>query len=250
MSKQPRFQTAVNCIYKEVFERFNEWKIITLKSVPIKEAGEDFDAADEMEEIFNDILGEYEIEAANEISKDGFGAYQTDDPEANGFYIIRWTTDAYTLDEDSFDVEGMDGIRLEAGSQVVDGVYWNPVPRAKDWYTPPNEETIFTFRVRYCLKGEIYLIEPTDSYPFPRIKYREQALSLNPLKISDGSREQLNQALNQRKLIDFIEGNLQEDSEKDGDEEQQQEYDESTDSESSNTDDEDDEDDGDENQPP
>ena len=104
-SKQPRFQTANNCLYREVFEKNNEWKIITLKSVPIKDAGEDYDPADEKEEIFNDILGEYEIEAANEIHKDSYGAYQTDDPEADGFYIIKWTTDVYILEEDGYEVE-------------------------------------------------------------------------------------------------------------------------------------------------
>ena len=144
----------------------------------------------------------------------------------------------------------MDGNKLEAGNLVVDGIYWNKVPRAKDWYTPPWHQQVFTFRVRYCLKGDVYLVDPTIPCPFPRIRYRYHALSLNPKKISDESREQLNQALNQRKLIDFYEGNLHEETEEEGDEEQEddEQYDDSN-SNSSDESNSDENDDGENKQP-
>ena len=232
ISKQPRFQKVQDCIYKEVFEGYNEWKIISLKSIPTKDAEEDFDPADEMEELFNDILGEYEIEAANQIEKDMFGAYQTEDPNTDGFYIIQWMSHVYRLEEDSYEIEGMDGNKLEAGSQVADGLYWNPVPRAKDWYTPPQKEQVFTFRVRYVLKGDLYMLDQSESYPFPNNRRdRETVLKLKPCKISAGSREQLNQAMNQRKLIDFIEGDLLDSASEGGEEE---DTDDDSDSETSN----------------
>ena len=64
-----------------------------------------------------------------------YGAIRTNDESDDGYYVLQWTTEPYTLQEDK-EIKGYLPITTAyAGEIVCDVVFLNPVPNAKYWYT-------------------------------------------------------------------------------------------------------------------
>ena len=65
-----------------------------------------------------------------------FGAMRTDDEATQGYYLVKWITELYTVQEDTI----MKGVEPQqtafAGEIICDALFWNPVPGAVNWYTP------------------------------------------------------------------------------------------------------------------
>ena len=84
------------------------------------------------------------------VHEGDIGVVGTDDKAAMGYYLMRWLSKPYTLQEDT---EGMSGI-IDAGAMVIDGLYYNRVQRAPYWYMPSENddccsgETCPTIRLR------------------------------------------------------------------------------------------------------
>ena len=74
--------------------------------------------------------------AATLIEEEKYGAFSTLDEDADGYYIVQWTSTPYTLQEDMELKEYTPAIRIKAGELVCDAVYYNKVAGARGWYTP------------------------------------------------------------------------------------------------------------------
>jgi hypothetical protein len=72
---------------------------------------------------------------AETIVEDGFGAFLTNDPDVEGYYMVKWAGTPYTLQEDVILAEYTPNIKILVGELVCDACYFNPVPRARLWYT-------------------------------------------------------------------------------------------------------------------
>ena len=136
--QQPKFQSVADCKHRASLGSLNDWRILDVKPVAGRAEQE------EIEEFHGGLLDARETAAAMAVTEGGFGAIDAD----RGHHIVRWTTTARELEEDSDNVEGMRG-SLAAGELVADGVHWNPVGRAPKWHTPPaGEPEVLTFRLR------------------------------------------------------------------------------------------------------
>ena len=193
---QQKFQNPVNCKYRSVFGGFNAWKLLHLS--PTNDAQED-----EIAELFDDILVQHEANASREIENGQFGAHET----ADGFDIIRWTSDAYSLETDRDDIEGCHN-PLPAGSIVARGIYWNPVGRANQWYTPPpyNQSQERIFRVRYVVSPRLEMEPPSDTVKLPPgLRGKDRILQMNPMHLTDASLQQIHVQVATRAMLDFEE---------------------------------------------
>ena len=64
-----------------------------------------------------------------------YGVFATLDEDADGYYVVGWTSEPYTLQED-IDLEQYDPpIVIKSGELVCDAEFFNKVPGAKLWYT-------------------------------------------------------------------------------------------------------------------
>jgi hypothetical protein len=63
------------------------------------------------------------------ICKGQVGAVGTTDKALMGYYLVKWLSEPYTLQEDT---QGMSGM-IPTGSMVVDGLYFNRVQRTPCW---------------------------------------------------------------------------------------------------------------------
>ena len=85
------------------------------------------------------------------VHEGDIGVVGTDDEAAMGYYLMRWLSKPYTLQEDS---EVMSGV-IDAGAMVSDRLYYNRVQHVPYWYTP--SETTTVVQVRHFLQTGLEL---------------------------------------------------------------------------------------------
>ena len=197
-SNQPKFQEPENCVFKDVFGDLNDWKIITLQQVK----GNCVEG--EVLEMFEDTLGAMESAAATSLEEDCYFAYNapTEPDSPDGYYIVRATGQAFSLPEDSREVQGCN--YLEAGSIVVTGVFLNIVPRATRWYTPPPDRTKeYLFRVRYVLDPGVVMEAPSVTVVLPNSTNKADIMNLHPRRVSKHSCATIDTEIGRRAMLDY-----------------------------------------------
>jgi hypothetical protein len=70
---------------------------------------------------------------AERIEVDGYGAFMTDDPSADGYYVVQWAMPPYMLQENCKLEEYTAPIIIEKDELVCEARYWSKVPRARLW---------------------------------------------------------------------------------------------------------------------
>ena len=105
--EQERYKPVTKCMYWPVLGYFNNWNIILLshKSTP-------FDAFDEIHQVVLDGISD---NMASLVESVKYGAINTTDTTTNGFYVIIFTSEAYTLKDNTTS----DGQIITAGELVV-----------------------------------------------------------------------------------------------------------------------------------
>jgi hypothetical protein len=97
----------------------NNWKICTL--MPKMEADKKL-----VRKSLRCVLNVLEARMSLMMRKGQVGAVGTSDEAVMGYYLVKWLSKPYTLQEDT---DGMSGM-IPTGSMVVDGLYFNRVQRA------------------------------------------------------------------------------------------------------------------------
>jgi hypothetical protein len=130
LTQQDRFKKPDNCLLGNEFGDFNSWKIVELKLAAgcLEE--------DEINECTDDALAVIEAAMIPLIKFIMFGAISCDNDKEgapDGYYLVRYTDIPFVLQEPSR-VEGCNGGDMPKGTTVVEGRYWNRVPRSPHWF--------------------------------------------------------------------------------------------------------------------
>jgi len=94
--EQPMFASSTDCFYWPIFKKadgepgWNDWKIVTLEKKK--------DSVEDEAEAHAEILEGIETMMAESIEEGKYGAFATEDDD--GFYVIKFTSSAYTLQDD------------------------------------------------------------------------------------------------------------------------------------------------------
>jgi hypothetical protein len=86
-----RYASSITCKYWDIFEGLNDWKIIKLIPVGSENFEDDLDEAKQM------VLHGIATEAAEQIKIGEIGCFLTNDPDSDGYYVVEWTSEPYTL---------------------------------------------------------------------------------------------------------------------------------------------------------
>jgi hypothetical protein len=97
------------------------------------------------------------------ICKGQIGAIGTTDKAAMGYYLVRWLSKPYTLQEDT---EGMSGV-IDTGVMVVDIMYFNHVECTPYWYMPMGG--MIVIKVRHVLQMGLQLQEISTTNKLPQL---------------------------------------------------------------------------------
>jgi hypothetical protein len=107
------------------------------------------------------ILNALEARMSLMMHKGMVGAVGTTDKAVMGYYLVKWLSEPFTLQEDTRGMFGM----IPAGATVVDALYFNRVQHAPLWYRLAGNMIIM--EVKYVLQTDLQLqpISATNALP-------------------------------------------------------------------------------------
>jgi hypothetical protein len=144
------------------------------------------------------------------------GAFATEDPDADGYYLVEWVGEPWTLDEDLVLDEYDPPIVLKRGERVVRAKYYNKVPRATRWYTPSNLLT--TVRLQQVLVANLEIqSESTTTSKLPNTCNKVAARRKGARMMDKIDHEKIVDEIARRAILDFYE----EEEDDDDDEEEE-----------------------------
>jgi hypothetical protein len=205
--KQERYSTAENCVWSDMFVGgLNDWKIVTLTATD----GCDSDEVDLANTV---ILENITTIMAENIEVGSIGAFQTEDDNADGYYLVQFTSEPYTLQEATLLTEYEPPLQLEEGELVCEATYFEKVPRARFWYTPTEMTTVL--RVQQVVATKIELVEPSPTNPLPNTCKKRDAERLGARKITVSDHDDIIDESSRREQLDYEE-DLLEDADEEG----------------------------------
>ena len=95
------------------------------------------------------------------ICKGEVGAISMADEATMGYYVGKWLSKPYTLQEETEGMSGMIGV----GRMVANIIYFNQVERARHWYTQSNMTTVVEVRYVLLTGFQLQPISKTNKLP-------------------------------------------------------------------------------------
>lgn len=162
-----------------------------------------------MEEAHAYALKGIETINSEKVEKGNHGAFCTNDPDADGYYVVQWSSDPYTLQEDL----PLESGTFIPGSEIVcENNYYQKVPRAKHWYIPEKSEEgenlNTTVRMKHVVAPSMYLLEVSNQNKLPNTCNKRQILPLNPIQISVHDHNLIHDEIGRREEMDYEEDGL------------------------------------------
>jgi hypothetical protein len=225
---QPRYKKKQECKYWNNFRGLNEWQLVKLAMTK---------ATSEDDVVFAhaEVLIDHATRMADEVEVGKYGAFSTNDERyKEGYYLVEWTDEPFTLQEDIQLHEYDPPARIQSGELVCKAKYFEQVPRAKFWHTPTVYET--TVRMKNVLSADVNLL-PISAENVPRglsRKSREEVERQGAMQVSEEENEQLRHRITNLDLLDHDDPDYAEfagDEEQDGDEEDVEEQEEDSENE-------------------
>ena len=105
------------------------------------------------------------------------GAIGTADEATMGYYVSKWLSEPYTLQEETEGMSGMIGV----GRMVVDMLYFNQVERTRHWYTQSNMTRVV--KVQYVLLTGFELQPISETNKLPTACNRKEAAQKKAVKL-------------------------------------------------------------------
>jgi hypothetical protein len=218
-NNQPRYASSINCSLSPIFGGLNDWKLATLQATTAN-SDEDLEHAQTV------VLDRIADDARQEIQIGHYGAFATEDPDADGYYVVEWVGLPMILVDATLLTEFDPPIQLQEGELVATAKYWNKVPRANCWYTPSEVTT--TVRLQHVLAADLPLEPISKENKLPNTCHQRKATQLGAQRVSKTNHDLVLDAISRSAIMDHEE--LQEDD-VDNDELLEEETDEEEDEE-------------------
>jgi hypothetical protein len=176
-------------------EGANDWKIVPL--MPKMEADKKV-----VHESLRCILNALVARMSLMMCEGHIGAVGTTDKKVMGYYLVKWLSKPYTLQEDT---EGMSGM-IPVGSMVVDGLYFNRVQRALLWYTSSGNTTVV--EVKYVLQTGLQLQPISTTNALPNACARVKAMRKKAIKVSTLDHKAIMEEATKRDRLEYEEDDV------------------------------------------
>ena len=192
-----------NCIYWDILGSYNNWKIIKCID-KVKDKSKEDDEIIKVKQCAIQHMTNYFEEL---IQVGDYAAISTTDRKAeSGYYLVRWLSEPYTLQEQK--KINYNEI-FQAGEVVCKAKYLNSFVGKKQWFTPYTDksggETLIRMSTVVSTRLQVSSIEEMEpSLKWSNILMR-QALSLKAVYVSVESHDEILEAIFAREEIDHNE---------------------------------------------
>ena len=117
--------------------------------------------------------------AADEIEYNTMGAFQTSGCNTHGYYIVKWTGNAYTLQE-KYKCHAFDPpVIIPEGELVCPAKFMTPMIKTSHWYHDPNEAIPVMVKLKQVVMPLIELIQYNNTKNNLTLRYKGYA-DMNP----------------------------------------------------------------------
>ena len=158
--KQEKYKPVTKCTYLPVLGSLNNWNIIQLS--PKSTSSESFD------EIYQVVLDRISDNVASLAESGNYGAINTTDTSTNGFYVIMFTSEAYTLQENTT----IYGNIINCGELVVKAQYICSIQVDTSWYCNQQpKHHVSTLPTRKILHPQLEVNSVTYFHSIPTSVY-------------------------------------------------------------------------------
>ena len=148
-------------MYRNILGSLNDWNIITLATQT--------NNSEKNNEAFKTILRGFETRMSEKILTTMYGAMRPDDEITDGYYVVQWTSEPYTLQEDKDINCYIPSVTAYAGEDICDAVFLNPVNSAKYWLTPMNKrDGGIAVRLKQVLLSNITMMKIDKNNKLPK----------------------------------------------------------------------------------
>ena len=104
------------------------------------------------------VLNGMTWEAADNIEYNMIGALKTSDSNTPGYYIVQWTGNIYTLQE-QYTCHALDPpVIIPEGELVFPAKFMTPTRKTSYWYHKPDESIPFMVKLKQVVMPYIELI--------------------------------------------------------------------------------------------
>ena len=121
--------------------------------------------------------------AADSIVCNTMGAFQTSDCNTHGYYIVKWTGNAYTL-QGKYKCHAFDPrVIISDGELFCQAKFMTPMIKNSHWYHDQNEAIPVMLKLKQVVMPLIELIQEKNITNTLPLRYKGYA-DMNPLLIS------------------------------------------------------------------
>ena len=121
--------------------------------------------------------------AADEIEYNTMGAFQTSDKNTHGYYIVKWTGNAYTLQEKYKCHAFNPPVIIPEGELVCPAKFMTPMKKTSHWYHKTNEAIPVMVKLKQVVMPLIELIQENNTTNKLPLRYKGYA-DMNPCLLS------------------------------------------------------------------
>jgi hypothetical protein len=146
------------------------------------------------------------------------GAIGMADNAVMGYYVVKWLSKPYTLQENMDGISGTIGV----GTIVVNALYFNRVERTPHWYTQSKETMVA--EVRYVLLTGLHLLPISKTNKLLTVCNRREAVQKKVEKVTLLDREVI---MEEARKWDQLEYDVDDDNDDDVDESKEESKEES-----------------------
>jgi hypothetical protein len=203
-NNQPRYASSVDCSLSPIFEGLNDWKLAILQPTTAN-SDEDLEHAQTV------VLDRIAEDARKEIRIGSYGAFATEDPDADGYYVVEWIGLPMILVDATLLTEFDPPIMLQEGELVARAKYFNKVPRANRWYTTSEVET--TVRLQQVLAPDLTLQPISEENRLPNSCDRRKAAQLGAKRVSNSDHHSILDEISRSAIMDHEELQFEEEEE-------------------------------------
>jgi hypothetical protein len=198
----PRYSQNMECEMWPIFYGLNDWRIIEVKPATKGDHEEDLHAVQDivLESLVKAIMGE--------VKEGNVGAFATEDPESDGYYIVRFKSVPYALTRQKKLTKFNPAIVVEEGVLVVDAEYLNMVPRSQRWYTSSSLQT--KVRSQQVVHPNLTLLSESVNNSLPNGCDKRSARNLGARRVSEQQQVEILDQLTRRAIIEHYEEDVQE----------------------------------------
>jgi hypothetical protein len=195
---QPQYTQNRECKMWPIFHGLNDWRIIEVKPATKGDHEEDLHAA-------QDVVLESQVKAMmGEVKEGNIGAFATEDPESDGYYVVRFKSAPYALTRQTKVTKFNPTTVVEEGALVVDAEYLNMVPRSQRWYTPSSLQTKVQLQ-QVIVHPNPTLVAELGNNRLPNGCDKRSARSLGARHVSEQQQEEILDQLTHRAIIEHEE---------------------------------------------